>query len=49
MLQAVDPETFQDVKKEFILQQLDRFSKEFLLEDGLPQFKNYFLQGNTKK
>jgi hypothetical protein len=31
------------------LQQLDRFSKEFLLEEGLPQFKNYFLQGNTKK
>ncbi len=49
VLQAVDPETFQDVKKEFILQQLDRFSKEFLLEEGLPQFKNYFLQGNTKK
>ena len=49
ILQAVDPVVFQDVKKEFVLQQLDRFSKEFLLEEGLPQFKNYFLQGNTKK
>ena len=49
ILQAVDPVVFQDVKKEFVLQQLDKFSKEFLLEEGLPQFKNYFLQGNTKK
>ena len=48
VLQASDPVVFQDVKKEFVLQQLDKFSKEFLLEEGLPQFKNYFLQGNTK-
>ena len=49
ILQAVDPVVFQDVKKEFLLQQLDKFTKEALLEKGLPQFKNYFLQGNTKK
>jgi len=49
ILQAVDPVVFQDVKKEFLLQQLDKFTKEALLEQGLPQFKNYFLQGNTKK
>lgn len=49
ILQAVDPVVFQDVKKEFLLQQLDKVTKEALLEKGLPQFKNYFLQGNTKK
>jgi len=49
ILQAIDPVVFQDVKKEFLLQQLDKFTKEALLEKGLPQFKNYFLQGNTKK
>ena len=48
VLQAADPVVFQDVKKEFILQQLERFSKEHLLEEGLPQFKNYFMQGNVK-
>ncbi len=49
ILQAVDPVVFQDVKKEFLLQQLDKVTKEALLEKGLPKFKNYFLQGNTKK
>ena len=48
VLQAVDANLFKDVKKEFILQQLDRVTKE-TLEQGLPRFQKYFAQGNIKR
>ena len=47
ILQAVDADLFQDVKKEFILQQLDKVTKQ-TLDQGLPQFQKYFAQTNTK-
>jgi hypothetical protein len=47
ILQAVDADLFQDVKKEFILQQLDRVTKE-TLDQGLPRFQQYFAQKNVQ-
>ena len=41
IFKAADPDAFKDIKKEFILQQLDRFGKQSL-EDGLPSFTRYF-------
>jgi hypothetical protein len=48
ILRAVDPDAFQDIKKEFILQQLDRFGKQSL-EDGLPRFTQYFKNPRVDK
>ena len=47
ILQAVDVDLFQDVKKEFILQQLDKVTKE-TLDQGLPRFQQYFAQKNVQ-
>ena len=43
VLQTADPELFQDVKKQFILGQLDKFSKLGNLQKGMPNFQKYFL------
>ena len=48
ILRAVDPDAFKDIKKEFILQQLDRFGKQSL-EDGLPRFTQYFKNPRVDK
>ena len=47
VLQAIDADLFQDVKKEFILQQLDKVTKE-TLDQGIPRFQQYFGQKNTQ-
>jgi len=48
VLQAIDPDLFQDVKKEYILQQLNRVTNE-TLEQGLPRFQKYFAQDNISQ
>jgi hypothetical protein len=48
ILQAVDPELYNLAKKDFILSQLSRFSKEAQLEGGLPRFQSHFSQKNVK-
>jgi hypothetical protein len=42
VLQAIDPELFKDVKKQFLLDQYDRFFKASALQKGLPNFQKYF-------
>jgi hypothetical protein len=49
VLQAVDPELFKDVKKQFILGQLDKFSKLGNLQQGLPGFQKYFLDPKVNR
>lgn len=49
LLQTADPDVFKDVKKEYILQTLDRFSRSGTLEEGLPGFQKYMSQTNTMK
>ena len=49
LLQTADPDVFKDVKKEYILQTLDRFAKSGTLEEGLPGFQKYMNQSNTMK
>tara|TARA_R100001082_G_scaffold1404_3_gene1217 strand:+ start:14427 stop:16667 length:2241 start_codon:yes stop_codon:yes gene_type:complete len=48
ILQAVDPELYKLAKKDFLLSQLTRFSKEAQLEGGLPRFQAHFSQKNVK-
>ena len=48
ILQAVDPELYKLAKKDFLLSQLSRFSKEGRLEQGLPNFQAHFSQKNVK-
>lgn len=48
ILKTVDPDTFKDVKKEFILQTLDKFSNQSF-EQGLPAFQKYMAKSNTMK
>jgi len=48
VLQAVDPELYNLAKKDFLLSQLSRFSKEGRLEQGLPNFQAHFSQKNVK-
>lgn len=48
VLQAVDPELYNLAKKDFLLSQLTRFSKEGRLERGLPNFQAHFSQKNVK-
>jgi len=47
ILQAADPEVWKDVKSEFLRGQLNNFTKYSKLEEGVPQFTNYF--NNPKK
>tara|TARA_R100000781_G_scaffold26139_1_gene19201 strand:+ start:1338 stop:3644 length:2307 start_codon:yes stop_codon:yes gene_type:complete len=49
LLQTADPDVWKDVKKEYILQTLDRFSRSGTLEEGLPGFQKYMSQTNTMK
>ena len=48
ILQAVDPDAMQDVKKMFIKMKLDDFTKQSL-EGGMPQFQQYFARPKTRK
>ena len=48
LLQVADPDTFKDVKKQFILNMLDDVTKQSDLQKGLPKFKNNFLQPKMK-
>ena len=47
ILQSADPEVWKDVKSEFLRGQLNNFTKYSKLEQGVPQFTNYF--NNPKK
>ena len=48
VLQTVDPDLFKDIKKEFILQNLDRLSRQNY-EKGLPAFQKYMAQSNVMR
>ena len=48
ILQAVDPKLFKLAKKDFLLTQLSRFSREAQVEGGLPRFQAHFSQENVK-
>ena len=48
LLQVADPDTFKDVKKQFILNMLDDVTKQSQLQKGLPKFKNNFQQPKMK-
>ena len=49
LLQKADPDLFQDVKKQFILGQLDKYSRLGNLQKGLPGFQKYFLDPKVEK
>jgi hypothetical protein len=42
ILQTADPELFQDVKKQFILDSYDKFFKAEQLQKGMPQLQKFF-------
>ena len=48
ILQAADPELFKDIKKQFILDQYDRFFRSESLQKGMPTFQKYFSGNKTQ-
>lgn len=44
VLKTADPEGFQQIKKFYINDQLDRFTREQALEGGVPNFQRHFAQ-----
>jgi len=48
ILQAADPELFKDIKKQFILDQYDRFFRSESLQKGMPAFQKYFSGNKTQ-
>jgi hypothetical protein len=44
LLQVADPDAFKDVKKQFILNTMERLTKQQQLTKGMPAVKNYFNQ-----
>lgn len=48
ILQAADPELFKDIKKQFILDQYDRFFRAESLQKGMPGFQKYFSGNKTE-
>jgi len=49
LLSTVDPDTFKDVKKEFILQNLDKMTRMDQIEQGLPAFQRFMSKTNINK
>lgn len=49
LLQTVDPDAFKDVKKQFILNTMERLTKQQQLTKGMPAVKNYFNQPKISK
>lgn len=47
-LRGVDPQAFQEIKKEYFLQTLDDFTKG-TVDQGLPNFQKFFQTGNAQK
>ena len=47
ILRAADPDLFKDVKKEYILQNLNRLNNVDLLEQGLPGFQKFMSNSNV--
>ena len=48
ILQAADPELFKDIKKQFILDQYDKFFRAESLQKGMPGFQKYFSGNKTE-
>ena len=48
ILQAADPELFKDIKKQFILDQYDKFFRSQSLQKGMPGFQKYFSGNKTQ-
>jgi len=48
ILQTADPELFKDIKKQFILDQYDRFFRAEALQKGMPQLQKYFGSNKVK-
>ena len=48
ILRVADPDLFKDVKKEYILQNLNRLNNPDLLEQGLPGFQKFMSNSNVK-
>ena len=49
VLSTVDPDAFRDVKKEFILQNLDKMTRMDQIEQGLPAFQRFMSKTNINK
>ena len=47
-LKGVDPQAFQEIKKEYFLQTLDDYTKG-TLDEGLPRLQQFFQTGNAQK
>jgi len=48
ILQTADPELFKDVKKQFLLDQYDKFFKSEQLQKGMPALQKHFEQNKIK-
>ena len=48
ILRAVDPELFQDVKKQFLLDQYDKFFRAEQLQKGMPALQKHFQKNKIK-
>jgi len=48
ILQTADPELFKDIKKQFILDQYDKFFRSESLQKGMPAFQKYFSRNQVK-
>ena len=48
ILQTADPELFKDIKKQFILDQYDKFFRAEALQKGMPQLQKYFGSNRVK-
>ena len=48
ILKTADPELFKDIKKQFILDQYDKFFRAEALQKGMPQLQKYFGSNRVK-